>query len=150
MKKTIQPAYIIIGTLLLTACGGEEGISYGTTGEGEKIIFHTSLPGVTSRATEIATDLSYFNLTAFNPADPDSIVDGFMRAYINNETITRTEGENTYTSDKCIWPAPGKEGDMTFFAYYPALNTGALTVNASRVTDGNTVVDYNITGFEVA
>ncbi|MDE6654553.1 MAG: fimbrillin family protein [Muribaculaceae bacterium] len=151
MNITIKPAYIILGaTLMLSACG-QEDISDGTTDTGERIIFRTALPDVSSRAAEITTDFSYFHLTAFNPADPDLIAESStLSEYINNESIVKGLGQNVLTSDKCIWPAPGKDGNMSFFAYYPQLPSSASLANGSTVSEGSANIDYKIIDYSIA
>lgn len=151
MNITIKPAYIIIGaTLMLSACA-QEDIPDDAVDACERIIFRTSLPDVSSRAAEIATDFTYFRLTAFNPADPDLIAEsGTLSAHINNESIVKVLGQNVLTSDKCIWPAPGKDGNMSFFAYYPELPSSASLANGSNVSEGTANIDYKISDYSIA
>lgn len=151
MNITIKSAYIIIGaTFMLSACT-QDDISVGTTDAGERIIFRTTLPDVSSRAAEIATDFTYFHLTAFNPADPDLMAEsGALSVYIDNETIVKVLGQNVITSDKCIWPAPGKDGNMSFFAYYPELPSSASLANWSSVSGGTVNIDYKISDYSIA
>lgn len=153
MNTTIKPTYFIIGaTLMLSACA-QEDISGGDEGGGERIIFHTSIPGVSSRATEIVTDFDYFFVTAFNPADQDKRAeDGSLSAYIDNVKIAKEVGQATVSSADCLWPEPQKEGMVSFFAYYPYLNEGedAKLVNASKVNGSEAIIDYKIEDFQVA
>lgn len=151
MNTMIKPTYLIIGAaLLLSACAQDDIPCVNQDGD-RRIIFHTSLPGITSRAMEIVTDINYFNLTAFNPADTAlTAADGSLSAYIDNEYIEKEAGQNVLTSDKCIWPEPGKDGNMSFFAYYPSLDNGAQPVNASKISGTDTIIDYRIKDFRVA
>lgn len=153
MNTKIKPSYFILGSAMMLSACAQEDISYSSLGEGNRIIFRTSLPGVSSRAQEIATkDLLYFYVTAFNPEDTKQLNQetGALSAYIDNDSITKNEGNEIYSSETCLWPEPGKDGNISFFAYYPLLNDGATLVNESNITDTDTIIDYKIKDFHVA
>lgn len=151
MNIRINPAYLIILAVLFFSSCGQEDVPYEREGERGMIIFHTSLPGVSTRASEIVMDLSHFYITAFNPADNGLIAsDGSLTEYIKKEDIMKEAGTDAITSEKCIWPEPGKDGNMSFFAYYPELDDDMQPVNASRVSATDTIIDYKITDFLVA
>ncbi len=144
IKSPIKSSYIAIGSaLMLCACSQEAEIPV-AAGAGEPIMFKTSLPAVTSRALiRTERNLPYFHVTAFNPADPKLVL-------FDNELVTIQPGASKHFSLNCMWPAQGRESDVvTFFAYYPALNTGADLEDNTTVSGGNATFDYKLTGFRV-
>ncbi len=142
---------LISGALLLAACSEEEVVNISDS-ESNPIKFRTSLPTLTSRAQIVTIDnLPHFRVTAFNPADADLVSpEGLMNEYISKELITNTGGQELLTSEKCLWPIPGKDGNMAFFAFYPDLNDGAELVNATKLNGNELAIDYKLTGFRVA
>ncbi|MDE7379031.1 MAG: fimbrillin family protein [Paraprevotella sp.] len=152
MNTIVKTLYIILGgTLLLSSCAQEEAPIVRTEGNDRRIIFHSSLPEVTSRASKIATTLDYFYMTVFDESDNKLISDGKLIEYVDSLQINKTAGSDTYISDNCVWPVPGQESDrLHFFAYYPTLNDGASLVNATSVDESNKTVSYKVKDFQVA
>ncbi|MDE7408402.1 MAG: fimbrillin family protein [Muribaculaceae bacterium] len=149
MKTIANTSYIIFGGLMaLSSCGQEESSVIIPDRDDRRIAFHASLPELTTKAAEITKDPQYFRMTAFNESD-DRFVDGVtIKEYFNNSLL---EKDKEFKSDECIWPDPGQESDrLHFFAYYPAMNSGAGLVNTSVVSDGNKTIGYRMTGFQVA
>ena len=65
-----SPLCLISASLLMAACSEEEVVHISDSGSNH-ILFHASLPALTSRAQIVTADnLPYFLVTAFNPADP--------------------------------------------------------------------------------
>lgn len=155
MNTKIKSNYLIIGvSLILSACAQEDMPGNERDVSDNRIVFHTSLPDVTSRAKEIATELPSFSLTAFDETD-DIFKDGAkLKEYINNLEIIKDSNSDIFVSNECFWPdRPGQESDILhFFAYYPALNDGASLVNATSVDENNMTkeVGYKVSGFKVA
>ena len=148
MKSTLC---LLSATLLLAACS-EDDVAHISDRESHPIIFRTSLPAISSRAQIITQDnLPHFCVTAFNPADPDLVTPaGLMNEYINQERIINDTGLELLTSENCLWPAPGKDGNLAFFAFYPDLTDGANLVNATTLNGGDLAIDYKLTDFRVA
>ena len=152
MNTTIKsPLCLISAALLLAACS-EEDVAHLSDSETNPIRFRTSLPTLSSRAQIITNDnLPHFFVTAFNPADPDLVTPtGLMKEYISQELIINDTGLELLTSDKCLWPAPGKDGNLAFFAFYPDLTDGAGLVNATTLNGNDLAIDYKLTDFRVA
>ena len=151
MKTIAKTSYIILGsTLLLSSCAQEEAPIVRPDSNDRRIIFHTSLPELTTKAMEIATDLQYFRMTAFDETDDKLIENGKIKEYFNNVRIEKEAGALNTVSDECIWPEPGQEADkLHFFAYYPELNTGASLVNETSAGE-NKSIRYKIDSFQVA
>ena len=145
-----SPLCLISASLLMAACSEEEVVHISDSGSNH-ILFHASLPALTSRAQIVTADnLPYFLVTAFNPADPLLVTpDGRMNEYINKESVTNDAGQDLLTSEKCLWPVPGKEGNISFFAFYPDLNDGAKLVNATTLNGTELAIDYKLTDFRV-
>ncbi|MDE6561117.1 MAG: fimbrillin family protein [Muribaculaceae bacterium] len=154
MESTIKTSYIILGgLLLLSSCAQEDSPAVRTDGSDRRIVFHTALPELTTKAKEIATELPYFLMTAFDESDVKLISGDTLKGYFYNKRIEKIDGSNTYQTDECQWPAQGQESDILhFFAYYPALGPGATLVNATAVGENNTIeaIGYNIKDFSVA
>ncbi|MDE7421658.1 MAG: fimbrillin family protein [Muribaculaceae bacterium] len=146
MNKIVTTSYIILGSvLLLSSCAQEEAPIVRTDGNDRRIIFHTSLPEVTTKATEITKDLPHFFMSAIDETDDK------LTEYIDSVRVEKAAGALNTVSDECIWPEPGKESDLLhFFAYYPELNDSAFLVNATSVVDNNKTVNYGINKFQVA
>ena len=149
--KINSPLCLISAALLLAACS-EEDVVHISDRDSNPIIFRTSLPTLTSRAQIVTKDnLPHFSVTAFNPADRDLVTPaGLMKEYISNERIINEHGQELLTSEKCLWPAPGKEGVLAFFAFYPDLSDGAKLVNETTFSGNNLAIDYKLTDFRVA
>ena len=149
--KIKSPLCLMSAALLLSACSEEEVVPISDSGS-NPIIFRKSLPTLTSRAQIVTDDnLPHFRVTAFNPADPDLVTTaGLMTEYIKEELITNDAGQELLTSENCLWPAPGKDGNLAFFAFYPDLSDGAELVNATTLNGNNLAIDYKLTDFRVA
>lgn len=152
MKTIFKTSYIILsGSLLLSSCAQEDTPSVGTDNSDRRIVFHTSLPELTTKATEIATDLPHFFVTAFDETDSDLIVGDTIKGYFYNMMFEKEPDTNKVVSDSCVWPDPGKESDkLHFFAYYPELKLGATTVNGTSASESDKTIGYKIDGFQVA
>ena len=151
MNTIVKTSYIILGSaLLLSSCAQEEAPTVRHDGNDRRIIFHTSLPEVTTRATEITKDLPHFFMTAFDETDSKLIVGDTLKGYFYNIKLEKEAGSDKTVSDECIWPEPGQEGDqLHFFAYYPELKLGASLVNGTS-TGENKMIGYKIDNFQVA
>ena len=149
--KIKSPLCLISAAVLLAACS-EEDVVHISDREGNPIIFRTSLPTVSSRAQIVTKgNLPHFFVTAFNPADHDLVTpEGLVNEYISKELINNEAGLELLTSENCLWPAPGKDGNLAFFAFYPTLNDGAELVNATTLNGDDLAIDYKLTGFRVA
>ena len=152
MKPIAKFTYLLFGgAILLSSCDKKETPVDIQDGSDRRIVFHTSLPEVTTRAAEIVTDLSYFNLTVFDETDDNLIEDGKLIEYINDLQIEKSAGFTKVTSDECIWPAPGQESDrLHFFAYYPELKLGATLANSTSIVDNYKNVSYKVTDFKIS
>ena len=151
MNTKIKSPLYISAMLLLAACS-EEDVAHISDSESNLILFRTSLPSISSRAQIVTEDnLPHFYVTAFNPADHDLVTPaGLMNEYISNECIINDRGLELLTSENCLWPAPGKEGNLDFFAFYPGLSDGAGLVNATTLNGSELDIDYRLTDFHVA
>lgn len=152
MKTIFKTSYIILGgTLLLSSCTQEEAPAVRPDSSDRRIVFHTSLPGLTTKATEIVTDLPHFYMTAFDESDNKLIENGKLKEYFNNVRVEKKSGSDKAISDQCIWPEPGQESDkLHFFAYYPELTLDASLVNGTSVSGNDITIGYKIDGFKVA
>ncbi len=153
MNTTIKPSHLLLGSVLMfTACSQDMSLP-DIEEAGEPIAFRTSLPALSSR-TQIVTEenIPYFHVTAFDPSNPDLIAqnNGFLTEYFKNERIEVKNGVDRIYSENCIWPKPGYEShNLTFFAYYPALNNNIKPINGTTVTGGTMNVDYKMKEFSV-
>ncbi len=151
MKTVIKPIYFIIGAaLVLSSCSNDEDILGRTDGESNQIVFRTSLPMLTSRATVVTMDnLSHFCVSAFDFDDPTKVTEGVMQPIFDNVKITTSPGRDTYTSPLCRWPDVTKESHkVSFFGFSPGPDDvdGAHLFNLST----ETTLNYKMTGFRVA
>lgn len=146
--NTISPYMLHAVLLMLAACSQEELMPPAGDGLGERIIFRTSVPQVTSRAKEVtAVDIDIIHVTAFNP---DNESDGALAAYFNDMKLAKGSS-GIFSSDSCRWPERERYTDrLHFLAYYPALNEGAVIVNASTVSGKVPEFKYSVNGFRVA
>ncbi|MDE6090175.1 MAG: fimbrillin family protein [Duncaniella sp.] len=152
MNTTIKSSLCLISAALLLAACSEEDAAHLGDSETNPIRFRTSLPTLSSRAQIVTNDnLPHFFVTAFNPADPDLVTPtGLMKEYISQEPIINDAGLELLTSEKCLWPAPGKDGNLAFFAFYPDMTDGAGLVNATTLNGNDLAIDYKLTDFRVA
>lgn len=154
MKIKIKTTYLILGaSLMLSSCSEEEmPCNRPMTANDRRITFLSSLPEVTSRAKDIAgSDMTYFRITAFDPAAEDSIKNGILFEYIKNDTIFKDDEIGRYYSEDCLWPEVGLEDHVLhFFAYYPHLADGTTIVNNTTAVDGKATFDYKIENFRIA
>lgn len=143
----------------MSSCSQEEGPAGGADlNTGRRIVFRTSLPGVTSRAQQVA-DIDSCHITAFDPADESRVdASGNLSSYFDNVKIKR-EPDNTFTSGDCVWPK--SDGPVHFMAFYPPIEhmRGACTVpdnqdfnidNRSTKTAAETSLHYRINSFHLA
>ncbi len=149
MNFPIKSTYLIIGAALtLSACSQEDIPPRGDV-ESNRIVFSTSLPGLSSRAEVITADnLTHFFVTGFDRDDQTKVVGGIMQPLFENENVDTPAGVTQYSSPNCIWPDPGKESDVvTFFAFSPGPDeiSGAELINMSR----NGFFDYNFSGYTI-
>lgn len=151
-KHIIIYITLAAAAFMLSACSQENDLIGKADNPDGRIVFKTSLPGVTSRAGVLTKEkLPYFHVTAFNPADPDLIRNDSLRDHFFNERIDIVADQNKYTSENCIWPSAGKEHhNLTFFAHYPDLMEGASLENSSTMnSDNSPKYDYKINNFTV-
>ena len=151
MKSTIQQSILLLaGMLAISSCSQEETQDYPESAQGRRIVFHTSLPGISTRAMEIAVDLGYFHVTAFNQSDSTLVSGGIMSEYMDSVRIQKDETVNSYRSDLCTWPLPGHESDILhFFAYYPQIPASASISNRTALSD-SLEIDYEFIDYGVA
>ncbi len=139
---------MLASAIALASCS-QEDIPDPSEGEGNRVLFHTSLPVLSSRAQEITQqNLHYFYVTAFDLADTKLIDKGVMQPLFDNEEVNTITYDNVYTSPNCCWPSLDKESHLvSFFGFHPGLPEikGSKLVNAST-TDA---IDYKLTGFSV-
>ncbi len=146
MITTIKPAYLFLGAaLLLSACSEDD--QPGNIGRDDnRVIFHTSLPGITSRAEVVTTEsLDYFMVTAFDPEDEAKVKAGVLDTLFGYQKINVVKDVEYQSSPLCLWPDPGKESHgLTFFSFYPDLDRmgNAEILNASTTE----AFDYSIKG----
>lgn len=152
MKTIAKTTYLLLGGLiLLSSCRQEETpVDIPDTAD-RKIVFHASVPELTTRAAEITTDLPYFRLTAFDETDDKLIEEGKLKEYVGDLQIEKSAGLVKVTSDDCVWPVPGQESDLLhFFAYYPELELGAKLNNSTSAGYGVRTIRYKVDDFQVA
>ncbi len=144
MNFTLKPTCLFIGAvLLLSACSQDDMLTTAITGEGNRIIFRTSLPEPATRAEVITTNkLPYFRVTAFDHVDEDTL--------FADAEIKVIAGKEYQSSPNCMWPIEGKESNkVSFFAFYPGLEKlGKYAKLPDKLTAGS--LDYKLTGFSVA
>ena len=152
MNNKIKSSLCMIGATLLLAACSEEDDGHINGRDGNLIKFRTSLPSLSSRAQIVTKDnLPHFCVTAFNPSDRDLVNPaGVVNKYISEELIINVAGEDLLTSENCLWPAPGKDGDLDFFAFYPKASGGAKLMNATKFNGTKFAIDYKLTNFRVA
>ena len=151
MNKIAKISYTLMGSILMLSSCSQEDTPAGLTDVSDRrIIFHTSLPELTTKATEITKDLPYFRMTAFDETDRRLIAGDTIKAHFYNKKLIIEAGSSNSVSDECLWPEQGYESDVLhFFAYYPELPSGATLVNGTSVGANNTI-GYKISGFRVA
>lgn len=154
MKTIAITSYLtFVGALILSSCAQEEMPVDVPNQSDRRIVFNTSFPELTTRASEIAADLPHFYITAFDETDSKLVEEGKLKEYIDSLQIVKNAGSGNFLSDQCVWPDPGKESDkLHFFAFYPTLNVGATLVNATAVDEstGSKTVGYQVKDFRVA
>ena len=152
MNTKIKSLLCLISVSLIMAGCSEEDVVHIGDRDSYPIIFRTSLPTLTSRAQIVTNDnLPHFYVSAFNLADPDLVSPaGQLKEYLSKERIINYAGQESLSSEKCLWPTPGKDDNMAFFAFYPDLNDGAKLVNTTTLNGNNIKIDYKLTDFRVA
>ncbi|MDE7346600.1 MAG: fimbrillin family protein [Muribaculaceae bacterium] len=151
MNRIAKTSYIILGAaLMLGSCSQEETPVERPDGNDRRIVFHTSLPEVSTKAMEITRDLPFFHMTAFDETDSRLIAGDTLKGYFYNKKLIIESGSTNAVSDECVWPDPGFESDiMHFFAYYPELKSGASLVNGTDARSENKEIGYKINGYRV-
>lgn len=146
MNITIKTTYLIIGAaLMFSACSQDDDNPGRTDGESRQILFRASLPSLDSRSEALTKEsLDYFQVTAFDPADPEKVEDGVLQPNFNDEKI---EISKYNASPNCIWPDPGYEAHLvTFYGFYPSRDvTGAGEFNNSTPA----TLDYGLSGITI-
>ncbi len=147
MNLTKKTTYLTLACVFaLSSCNGSDEPQPGAEPVGREIIFSTDFPYVESRAEILGNTLPYFQVTAFNPSDSRLLSGGVLDTHFSNERINIEAGSDRHTSSACRWPDQGRETDeLTFFAFYPELPSGAKLVNNSSAS----VFDYKLQGFRV-
>ncbi len=139
---------LLVSALALVSCS-QEDVPGPADGDGNRVLFRTSLPEVISRAEVIYKEnLPHFYVTAFDLNDLSLMSAGMMQPLFAGQKVNVITGNDTFSSPYCCWPETTKESDVvSFFGFYPGLEemAGAQLVNAS--TAGN--VDYRLKGFRV-
>ncbi len=151
MKITLRHTYILTGAvLILSSCAQEDMPDRITTGESNQIVFRTSLPELSSRASvTTAENLSSFYVTAFDFDDPETFKNGIYEPLCANVKAELSSDEQSYVSPECLWPGSGKGNHtVSFFAFNPGRQEGSDTWLVNPTTSEN--VDYKLTGFRVA
>lgn len=127
MAKYILTIPLLSVALFASSCSQEE-IGSGRTNKTDRSIeFMTSLPGLSSRATEINTSsLNEFKVSSFVEREDALSQHFFDKTYIRNAET------NLYFSNdpKCIWP--NNNDKLRFFAYSHA-SENISTVDGSQV-----------------
>lgn len=155
MKSIAITSYIVACiALLLSSCSQEDSLAINPESNDRRIVFHTSLPELSTKATEIVTKLNYFRLTVFDESNDELITYGQIEEYIDTLRIENSSDSEKIVSDKCLWPKKGHESDILhFFAFYPEvdkLGEEVKLVNASTVEENNKKISYKIDNFQVA
>ena len=152
MKTIIQSSFLLLGGIVgMASCSNEEAPDTPAASKDRHILFHTSLPGISTRASEITEELGYFHVTAFDESDSSLITDGIMREYMDTVRLEKDDATTSYTSDLCSWPLPGQESDLLhFFAFYPNIPDTAAIDNQTTADNDGISVDYRISGYSVA
>ena len=152
MQSTRQTYLLLLGGMLgMSSCSQVDSPDYPDSEQGRRIIFHSSIPGITTRASEIAETLGYFHVTAFDQSDTSLIDGGIMGEYIDRLRIEKEESGDSYKSDFCNWPLPGHESDLLhFFAYYPQIPTSSSISNRTVPSGSGIAIDYKIDKYRVA
>lgn len=146
----IKTTYLLGSLLLLSSCSQEEAPA-GRGAGGERVIFRTALPTLSTRAEILKdTTLSYFQVTAFNPSNNKLVSGVKLNEHFKNQRIDIAEGGSQHSSDSCIWPEAGMEShEVTFFAFYPELHDGAGLENNTTVAGTTANYNYKLTDFHV-
>ncbi len=150
MKISVKSTYLLIVSAITFVSCSQDNLPDVPEGEGNRIIFRTSLPEHTTR-TEILTkdNLPYFYVTAFDFDDPGLVSGGVMHPLFSKEKIELVSGKNSFTSPNCCWPEDvTKENDkVSFFGLYPGPDKleGAQLWNAST----SNTLNYKLTKFRV-
>ncbi len=145
MNISIKSTYFLLGAAMVLAGCSQDDAPARVDQQGERIIFRTSLPELSSRSEVIDNDnLPYFQVTAFDPVDNDKVVGGKLIPNFENKPVEVTGSLGFYTSQECLWPAMSKEDDvLSFFTFYPSpdkLGSDAQLVNNSTPT----ALDYKL------
>ncbi|MDE6697165.1 MAG: fimbrillin family protein, partial [Muribaculaceae bacterium] len=152
MKKIAKTTYMTFASvLMLSSCAHEEMPADVNNGSDRRIVFHSSLPELTTRATGIVSDLQEFQISVLD-FDDISIPDGI---YKENLTIEKDNAGDKYLSNDLTWPKAGKEDDnLHFFAFYPALypplNDPDSLVNVSNEDEDAEAVRYQVKSYQIA
>ncbi len=135
MNTIIKPIYLFIGAAMILSACSQDDIPGQIYDENRQIIFRTTLPVVTGRSEVVKTEnLEYFNVTAFDPADPSKLVDDTFVPNFTDKCVKIDNSRKLYSSSECLWPEQGMENhNLTFLAYYPSRETldAARFVNKS-------------------
>lgn len=145
MITSLKTAYIFMAAMLLSACSNNDEPG-GFDGQDRRIAFKTSLPVVTSRGEAVTQEnFNCFYVTAFDHDESTKLKNGTLEPYFYNEKITIDNTAYFQTSDKCIWPDPGKESHkMSFCAYYPEAELLEDFQNKSTATATDYKLDFKV------
>lgn len=147
MNISIKSTYLLIGAALVISACSKDDIPDRIESSSNQIVFHTSLPTISSRADVISNNnLSYFHVTAFDPEDPAR---GYSQPLCDTVKVMITKPSGLNTSPNCVWPQIDYEShQLSFFGFHPVLeNLGKNAKLSNHATNG---FDYKLTGFSVA
>ncbi|MDE6697166.1 MAG: fimbrillin family protein [Muribaculaceae bacterium] len=173
MKIRISTYTVLLAVVLLASCAQEELVSDVPTSEGSSIFFRSHLPGIVETRGSVMTDntLKECHVTCFNPTgtpdiDPET---GAMKPYFDDCRFIK-KGNECFISYDTVVKWPGTDDKLSFFAYYPAVDSMRKNIIKDNIdrdeikreyfklvnnctpasAGGKPTLDYRLEGFHVA
>ncbi len=153
MTKYILPYTLLSLSLFVTACS-DEVTSDGNKSERGRIEFSASLPGISSRATEVTgTTIDNIRVSSFTVGE-SSTAHKFLDKIFSRNSVT---GKFVSTDPECIWP--NNNDLLRFVAFVPSCEDLRLTgdfgdkhFTLPSAEEGKSVSleDYKLSDFKIA
>ncbi len=148
---THRLTYPLFGFMILASSCSQEDVNPNDNNNREgRIEFRASLPGVTSRATEITgSTIEHFQVSSLTDSESS------LLPYFLDKTFTKNSETGTYfsTDPECIWP--NNNDAVRFMAFYPSCEEMRLAGSFGDdvfilPTSEEPVDSYTLSSFRIA
>ena len=137
MKIKISTYMTLLAIFLMLASCAQEDLGRDVlTSEWSRIFFRSHLPGIEETRGSVMTDqtLKECHVTCFNPSgtpdiDPEN---GSIRPYFDDCHFVK-KGNGSFISTDSVVEWPGTDDKLSFFAYYPAVDSMWKNIIKDRI-----------------